>query len=508
MNPIQEIEKTTGFEKQPAESVSEYLSRLGAGAGVDEGEVASVRDAIHTDLYSKGSLPESEREAIRSFARTVSENATAADVRPDPTPSGREATSGVAYGSGSAGVGSDRERTDEEVVEDALESVAVRWDETPKRSRRKVLAGVGVLGTLGVGAAVAGIGGVGGNGRPASNGTATTGTGAASATVGTRSGDATAEDGTGAASEGESTTARPAEPVPRTTLSEAEVEIEGFELRQLAREDWPQPVPAECQYSPDQAVSANNLAYRDDGSTVDPLASARNVLGMVQCYEQSDEDVYLQKATEMATALYEAGESYESGQFFPHEYAVRPHGDADVDWAVRAPWYSATTQGVALSAFARLYTHSLNESVWMYAEEVLRSFDTIATRADGPPAENPWTACLDDGYLWLEKYAQLPASHVLSGMSLAAWGLYEQWMALQSSLARELFRASATTVKAYAEEFRNAGGPSYYCLGHDVPAPEYHSAHIRQLRAFHSITGDGAFAEAADQFESDAESAG
>ncbi|MFC6726366.1 hypothetical protein ACFQE1_18760 [Halobium palmae] len=78
MNPIQEIEETTGFEKRPAESVSEYLSRLGAGAGVSEGEVASVRDAIHTDLYSKGSLPESERETIRSFARTVSENATAA----------------------------------------------------------------------------------------------------------------------------------------------------------------------------------------------------------------------------------------------------------------------------------------------------------------------------------------------------------------------------------------------------------------------------------------------
>ncbi|MFC6726182.1 D-glucuronyl C5-epimerase family protein, partial [Halobium palmae] len=308
--------------------------------------------------------------------------------------------------------------------------------------------------------------------------------------------------------EDESTTRQPAEPVPRTTLSGADVEVESFELRQLSRSDWPQQVPAECRYSPDETVSANNLAYRDDGSTVDPLASARNVLGMLQCYEQSEEDVYLQKATEMATALYEAGESYDSGLFFPHDYAVRPHEGAGVDWTVGAPWYSATTQGVALSAFARLYTYSLNESVWMYAEEVLRSFNTVVTRADGPRAENPWAACVDDGYLWLEKYAQLPPSHVLSGMSLAAWGLYEQWMALQSSLARELFRATATTVKAYAEEFRNAGGPSYYCLAHEVPAPQYHSAHIRQLRTFSDITGDEAFAATARQFEADAGSAG
>lgn len=501
MNPIRKIEKTTGFERRPAESVSEYLSRLGAGAGVDGTEIESVREAIHTELYSGERPPEADREAIRSFARAVADGATAADVQSAPARierTGQGDRSGRLGRSAGAGVGGDRgdEGRGEEAVEAAAESLAAGSGESG-RSRRKYLAGVGVLGTLGVGAAVATMNGTLGGTEPGGDGTAALGNGSTTTAPG-----AGTASGTGGDGETPRTTERAPEPAPRAPFSEVDAAVEEFDLEELDREAWPQPVPAECQYDADEVANLDDLVYRDGDSGLDPLASARTLLGVVECYRGTGDDAYLRKASEMAAALYRAGVAYEGGRFFPHEYPVAPHGAEGAARTVGA-WFSGRTQGLALSAFARLYAHGLEESVWMYAEETLRSFDSVVTRVDGPPAKNPWTACVDDGHLWIEEYGAFPASHVLGGMGVAAWGLYELWLSVESELARDLFRATATTVKARAEAFRNPGGPSDYCLGHGVSRPESHAVHVEQLRTFHEITGDEAFAAAARRFESD-----
>ncbi|MFC4357502.1 D-glucuronyl C5-epimerase family protein [Halobium salinum] len=512
MSIIKEIETISGFDRNPSESVSEYLSRLGAGAGIDEEEVTRVREAVHTEMYSPDPLPEERRATVESFAEAVSERASPADVEPDAGVAGGSAAStgstgstGPAAASGDDGVGAgptatERSANDDGSVAGTLESAAARWDRASKSSRRKFLSGAGVVGVLAVGGAAAGIGALGGSGD--GNGTAALGNASSATATGSTTADEPTADATGSAdddgSEGEVAT----EPAERTSLSEADLRFEEFDLAELERSSWPQEVPAECQYGAEELSSMPDLVYRDGDTGFDPFASARTVLGLLRCYELTEEPAYLDKAMSMGTALHEAGEAYDGGLFFPHEFPVEPHVDAD--WTVREPWYSATTQGLALSAFARLYVDGGGESAGRYGVDVLRSLDSIVTRADGPVAENPWGACLDDeGYLWLEKYAQLPASHVFSGHNVAAWGLYEMWLAYGSELARDLFRASATTTKARADAFRNEGGVSDFCLAHGVQRPEYHRLHVDQLGTYHELTGDDAFAAAAERFAED-----
>jgi hypothetical protein len=508
MASIEDVERITGFERRPSESVSEYLSRLGSAADVDEEEVDAVREAIHTELYSPDPLPEGGHERVRAFAETVSERAAAADVeRTGADGAGDAATErGVdavpdrsagerAVETGGAGTGSGAAGT--------LESLAGRWDDASGSTRRKFLAGVGIAGTLGVGAAAAGVGLIGDSGDDGGEVAGRSSTTVAGAWAGgeTGAGNGTETATEDAASEGASTTSAG---TTRATLSEADVAVERYGLRELDRAEWPQNTPEVCRYPVDRLAEVPNLVYRDGASGLDPLASARRMLGILDCYEETGETAFLEKATEIGTALYGAGETVGEGVYLPHGFDANPH--EEIDWPVEEPWYSATTQGVALSAFARLHAYRDGEAAWQYARSVLRSFDSVVTRAEGASPADPWIACVDGEHLWLEKYARFPASHVFSGHGVAAWGLYEAWAATGSELAAELFRASATTVRARAEAFRNEDEPSDFCLGHGARRPAYHRLHVGQLRTFHELTGDEAFEALAREFEADYES--
>ena len=78
---------------------------------------------------------------------------------------------------------------------------------------------------------------------------------------------------------------------------------------------------------------------------------------------------------------------------FPFDFSV----DADPGATLTAPWFSALSQGMALSAFVRLF-EATKEPKWRAAaEQTFASF-----RTPGPVTGRPWVVYVDpEGYLWL-----------------------------------------------------------------------------------------------------------
>ena len=190
------------------------------------------------------------------------------------------------------------------------------------------------------------------------------------------------------------------------------------------------------------------------------------------------------------------GRKARGGLYLGYSFDFRLHGRAaDL---LRAPWYSAMAQGMALALLVRLYQLT-GDDAHLASARLL-----FASLADPGVRTQPWVSRIDpQGYLWLEEYPAKPPDQTLNGFQFATFGLYDYDQAVHGADSAAILDGALTTVKHYLPAFRHPGNVSYYCLAHHVVSAHYHDIVIRQLGKIAQMTGDPDFAAAADQLRAD-----
>lgn len=279
----------------------------------------------------------------------------------------------------------------------------------------------------------------------------------------------------------------------------ASSQVADIELVALDAREWPQPTISRCLYSPQEA-KALELEYYEQPGEIHPVQSARTLLKLCQCVKTEDTSVMREAARRYAELLVQSGTADEAGNlFFPYEFKFPVHGNEDE--MLTDPWYSAMAQGIALSAFARLYHYTHTE--W-YLDIADQLYGSLAKVVSTPSSKDLWVTVEDDvGRIWLEEYPLEPPAHTLNGKIFSIYGLYEYWCVTQNSSVAAFTRDAIRTVAETFSEFRVPGDVSYYCLKHEIQSEKYHGVHIEQLRALAEITTGGQFRDMAETLESD-----
>jgi heparosan-N-sulfate-glucuronate 5-epimerase len=178
------------------------------------------------------------------------------------------------------------------------------------------------------------------------------------------------------------------------------------------------------------------------------------------------------------------------------------HFDWEYRSRLKAPWRSALAQGQGISLLVRAYRETGATAYLEAAERAFTSF--LKSTCDGG-------VTLTDarGNLWFEEYIVSPPTHILNGFIWTAWGVYDYFLATQSSVARDLFAQAVLTLRANLERYDLGFWSLYEQTGTLLPmvaSPFYHRLHIVQLRVMHRLTGDETFTRFADKWEAYARS--
>jgi hypothetical protein len=170
--------------------------------------------------------------------------------------------------------------------------------------------------------------------------------------------------------------------------------------------------------------------------------------------------------------------------------------------SLKAPWYSGLAQGQGISLLVRAYRETGSSAYLDAAERAFTSF-LKSTSAGGVTFTDA------RGNLWFEEYIVSPPTHILNGFIWAAWGVYDYFLATESSAARDLFAQAVLTLRANLDRYDLGFWSLYEQSGTLLPmvaSPFYHRLHVVQLRIMHRLTGDEIFARYADKWESYAHS--
>jgi hypothetical protein len=249
-----------------------------------------------------------------------------------------------------------------------------------------------------------------------------------------------------------------------------------------------------------------HLYERGDTRHVHPVGQGQYVITMLNSYELTGDDAFLDRALINLDSLIDA--SIESGgaAFYPYTFDYPLYGLDEL--TIHAPWWSGMAQGQILSALVRAFDATGEER---YRDAADRTFESFAVRSiDEWPLTEPAVSFVDDdGVLWLEEYSgDLEPAFVLNGHLFAIFGLYDYWELTGSEEAASMIDGAATAVAHYLPEFRNGPGElSWYGLS-IKPDPlglnvKYHRIHKRQLRVLTEMTGGQIFSDYADLFTAD-----
>ncbi len=235
-----------------------------------------------------------------------------------------------------------------------------------------------------------------------------------------------------------------------------------------------------------------------------PVAQAQYGLANVASFDLTGDQAFLDRAIAQATRLVDTKVVSREAWYFPYLFDFALHGRASE--TLRAPWYSAMAQGMALSLFVDLYERT-HDDAWLTA-----ATGTVASFRNGPETGMPWVTHIDDsGYLWLEEYPADPpdtSDFTLNGHMFATFGLYDYATLTGDPVSTTMFDGGITTARRYGgsfapDGFRTQRWLSAYCLRHDVLDVKYHGIVVKQFIAVHSVTADPLFARISDAYRTD-----
>jgi hypothetical protein len=228
-----------------------------------------------------------------------------------------------------------------------------------------------------------------------------------------------------------------------------------------------------------------------------PVLQAQFMNSRLSSYHYNRDGAYLRRILAHGDRLLANAVTSGGALYFPYPFDFPLHGNTSD--LMRAPWYSGMAQGLALSAFSRLYLETKDARHLRIADQIFASFRP--RRREGVP----WVSTVDDaGYLWFEEYPRrVRSDRAFNGHIFAVNGLYDYHRATGRSAAMHLWQAGVTAAAGHLPEIRNPGWISRYCMTHGTQSAKYHVVHIGQLYMLYAMTGARQFARAGDQFISD-----
>ncbi len=237
---------------------------------------------------------------------------------------------------------------------------------------------------------------------------------------------------------------------------------------------------------------AQGIPYKivDGRRTYSPGNLGSDGLRYVDAYVRTGDPAYLERAVVRAQKLVARSRLVGGGRYFWYDYDYLSED-------LHAPWYSAYSQGFALSLFVRLYRVTGNQYWANRARETAMSFRRLGRTLQ------PWVAYVRLNRLWLEEYPSARPTHVLNGHNFALFGLYEYERLTRDPVASELLRGALRTIRSYGPSYRVPGEISYYDLVHRSRWGKYHEIHIWQLVDLAAMSGDPWYANLAGLLRAD-----
>ena len=222
-----------------------------------------------------------------------------------------------------------------------------------------------------------------------------------------------------------------------------------------------------------------------------PVGQASLAMAYLDHYRLTGSSTYLRRAVANAQRLVDRHVESRGGWYFPYDFDFAVHGDTSS--TLVAPWYSGMAQGMALSAFTRLY-QATEDPAWKAAADA-----TYASLDSAPVEGEPFGSWVSStGDLWLELYPRWPvetSERVLNGHIYAAFGVYDYAQLTGRADAIRLYDGALTTVGNYLiSAFRTPRWASLYSLAHRLPTTTYHQKVVRQMLDLQHQTGSPIYA--------------
>lgn len=286
-----------------------------------------------------------------------------------------------------------------------------------------------------------------------------------------------------------------------TALPPAPYRVTNYMIRTLA----PDALPYVNTLLPDKTYlapyhDADGIPMKRVGTKLhySPAGTIQFALGYEDAYRRTRDPGYLAYADRIHRKFVALSVPSNGGLYVPYGYDFAMHRISTE--VMRAPWYSAMAQGLALSLAARLYRDTGDP---VYRADATKLFASFKHLGRGP---TPWVTYIDDDrYLWLEEYPEnlSPSDHTANGFFFGIFGLYDYYQATHDPWSLRILRASITTMRQYIGQFRRPGTFSKYCLRHGRPQAKYHKIVTWQLAFLAKMSGDPYFQTMSKTFFND-----
>ena len=208
-----------------------------------------------------------------------------------------------------------------------------------------------------------------------------------------------------------------------------------------------------------------------------PVAIFQYGLGTWDLYLQTGDGRYEKKflqCAEWAISKQEASGAWNNFFFY---YPDHPYG--------------AMCQGEGVSLLVRAWQHTKEEK---YLTAAKKAVDFMIL-----PAEQGGTAQYADELLQLLEYTHRKV--VLNGWVFALFGLYDWTLVCDEPQYKKLLEQTLASLCAVLPDFDNGYWSVYDAEGR-IASPFYHNLHIAQMQALHLITGNSAFGNTAQRWQS------
>ena len=173
------------------------------------------------------------------------------------------------------------------------------------------------------------------------------------------------------------------------------------------------------------------------------------------------------------------------------------HFDWEYRGLLKAPWYSALSQGQGVSMLARAHRLTGTSRYLDAAHAAALSF--------GVPVDRGGVSFWDkEGRIWFEETVVHPPTHILNGFIWASWGLYDLSLHAGDDDAGALFAQGTDTLEECLPRFDMGFWSMYDLPGTRIRNPAsrfYHALHVVQLRVLHRLTGREAFRRTAARWD-------
>ena len=188
-------------------------------------------------------------------------------------------------------------------------------------------------------------------------------------------------------------------------------------------------------------------------------------------------------------------------QWLKANAVARPDGAIvwpyNFDWQegrsyLRAPWISAMSQGLAISALVRAYRLTGDAGLLPMCERSIRAFERAV--------EDGGVRTREGNHVLYEEYPGYPLPRVLDGFLFSLLGLYDLSQELRDGRTRRLFDEGVDGLKFKLADWNYRGKWSWYGTHGYLCPPHYHRLNGALIQILARLTGDPLLAQYGEQW--------